>query len=218
MNGKRFDLPKEAKGLKEIRVISISAFLSGGRKHDIKTTEILLPHFCPEDELKALRKKVDECMKMGVRRFRITSIYQFEFFDKEKDPDIIILTAAFPLPAANSFAVYQLKMLGADRSQAWIELEEEALVRLIENSPLPMEQYTRGKPFLLATRAPVKVEGEIRDSRGGQFFVKKEKEVGIDYIYPDKVLDLPVMEGVDIYLEDVRGEETSTFNFEQNWV
>ncbi|MBI9102569.1 MAG: U32 family peptidase [Spirochaetales bacterium] len=215
---KRMALPEEARGLKEITVISISDFLMDGKQPVLESTEILLPHFCPEKDLKKLKKGVDECLKIGIRRFRITSIYQFEFFDKQGDTHGLILTAAFPLPASNSFAVYALKLLGANRSQAWIELEKEALEKLIENSPLPIEQYTRGKPFLLATRAPVKVEGQIQDSRGGQFLVKREKNYGLDYIYPEKILELPVMDGVDIYLENVTGEEISTFNFEQNWV
>ena len=213
---------KEFSGFKVVECMTLDNFsvISEKKRNRKDEIEIILPHFCPEKELEKLKAGVDSCVQSGIRRFRITSLYQFSLFDKKEG---LLLTAAYPLPIANSFAAAEAAGLGARRFQGWIELEKDALLMLQEHAPLQAEQFIHGKPFLLATRAPVMVEGPINDSRGGQFFVKRTEAFGIQYIYPDKTLDIPPLPGFDIYWEAPRKNpadkgETSTFNFEQTWV
>ncbi len=177
--------------------------------------EIILPHFCPENKLPDLKDKISAFYNSGIRRFRVTGLYQFELLKDLRD---LIITTAFPLPAANTFAVLELSGLGVNRVQAWIELEKRGLIEMKKHSPLPLELYFKGKPFLLATRAPVRVEGLVSDSRGSSFLTRRDKASGLTYIYPRKIMKIAPIEGYDIYHEDVNGEGESDFNFEQEWV
>jgi len=184
---------------------------------DPRDREVQLPHFCPEKDLPALKAAVERELASGTRRFRITGLYQFALFRDRKD---LFLTVAYPLPAANSFAAASLQALGTRKVQAWVELESEALSALAAHSPLPLEIYAAGRPFLLATRAPVHVSGTISDSRGTSFSVQKDSRSGFTYIYPREILTIPAPPGLNQFRETLPpGEqETSTFNFYQVWV
>ena len=142
-----------------------------GRVEPSEDDEIVLPHFCPEGGLKALQEGVETLKKAGIWRFRLTSLYQLTFFqgkngggDSSGSP--WELTAAYPLAVTNAAASRLLNRWGVSRIQGWLELEEESLEALAESSPLPMELYQRGRPFLLATRASLGLEGVITDPRG----------------------------------------------------
>ena len=134
----------------------------------------------------------------------------------------IKITAAYPLPVSNSFASRQLLEMGVEKIQGWIELEKEALINLVYFSPLPVEVYRYGRPHIFTSRANIEVEGEIADSHGVKFFVKKDAEAGLNSIYEHKVIKIPNIEntsGCFDYRNAEPGETATTdFNFSAEWV
>ena len=209
------------------------------RNYDSRTDEIILPFFCPENELGDLRAKISEALAAGIQRFRITSLYQFELFRNQpetadKKP---ILTASFPLPAANSLAAMELRDAGASAVQIWLELEREAAEAAARNWPIRAETYRLGKPFLLATRAALPVEGRISDSRGKNFdidrgpcpdldFTPREGNGsgsggavrGLNCLFPEEVLALPGISGCSSFYDlsriDSSNYKESVFNYD----
>jgi hypothetical protein len=183
--------------------------------------EIRLPHFCPEGELPALTQGIEELLKAGIRRLRITSLYQLSLLSGREGGESQDLTAAYPLPVTNVAAAQWLGSRGCSRVQGWIELEEEGLKTLINASPVSVEVYQRGLPFLLATRADVKVEGPVTDSRGTEFRVETSADGNLHYVYPREFLDLPLSffsGDTDIYREGGEDKGTSLFNYDKAFV
>ena len=148
-------------------------------------SEIVLPHFCSESRLEELEKEIDFCYRKGIRKYRITSLYQLKLLEKYKD---IEKSITYPLPVANSAASYYLRSRGVKKAQGWIELDREALRTFSENSTIETEIYLFGLPFIFATRAMLKIRKMIRDDRGNVFYaVQKE---GMTYLYPDSCIRL----------------------------
>lgn len=180
-----------------------------------RTDEVILPQFCQENRLAGLRKRVKMAYDTGIRRFRVTSLFGFELLRDYKEIEII---AAFPLPVCNSLAADELKAMRCTRIQAWLELEKTEIENLLKHSPLPVEVYRYGRPPLLATRATVSVEGDIKDIRENRFIVKKDKRAGITYVYPRPVMSIPRVPGAADFYDLTNAywneEENSAFNFD----
>lgn len=207
--------------------ITVNALkLSGIRDFDNKTDEIILPFFCPESGLAELGELIQQALASGIKRFRITSLYQFNFF---KDMEDIVLTASYPLPSANSFAAAEVAELGASRAQIWLELDSDAIAAAAAAWPVTPEIYRRGKPFLLATRAELDIEGQISDSRGKTFIVEKDCRADLDFsapgapgslscIFPLEVLTLPKVKRCDEFFDlsrtAGRGIKETSFNYD----
>ncbi|MDR1893159.1 MAG: U32 family peptidase [Spirochaetales bacterium] len=190
--------------------------------------EILLPHFCGEFHLPVLKRALRREWARGFRRFRVTALFQFPLLEELAAGTGAVLTGAYPLPGANSLAAAELGRLapGLSRLQAWVELSRTDLLALGAASPLPLELFLRGRPFLLATRAEVFIQGPFTDSRGGEFELKKSAD-GFSRIYGRRGFALPLIrecEGWDLFVEDGEtgggGEkgEPGDFNFSQDWV
>ncbi len=201
--------------------------------------ELLLPFFCPEARLADLKEEIIEAYRKGIRRFRISSIAHINLLKEAgiteggintegvPEPEISI-SSGFPLAAANSYAAEQLKKAGADKVQLWLELDHEAVTEALKHWPLKAEIYRRGKPFLLATRASVSVEGSINDSRGKFFTVATPAQQDIDYsvhdqpgflscIFPQEVLSLPEQKGCSSFYDFSRetpGDKETDFNYD----
>ena len=182
-----------------------------------KTDEVSLPHFCREDRLEELERRIQEAYDIGIRRFRLTSMFQIPMLAKYDD---IVKVSAYPFPVLNSLATRELKDYGISRVQAWLELEGDQFREFISRSQLPVELYRYGRPFLYATRADVHVEGHVSDNRGVAFTVENNKNMGINYIYPIEVLSIPKMENtVDFFdLSHCRWNEEKTTEFNLNHV
>jgi U32 family peptidase len=184
-----------------------------------QTDEVILPNFCPENRIDGLKKRIRMAYSAGIRRFRITSLFELHMLSQYDD---ITITTSFPLPVTNSFAVAELKQLGVARTQAWVELEKSEIEQLQRKSILPLEIYRYGRPILLATRAGVATDGIIRDARNNQFIVEHDKRSMMTYILPKEVMSIPrLSDTVDFY--DLTNaywneREISTFNFENNLV
>lgn len=195
-----------------IHVMPLSSYTS-------KCEEIILPYFTDEFALDKLKSDIESAYKKGIRKFRISSIFQLSLLKKYKD---LSLTGAYPLPVSNSFASRQLLDMGVEKIQGWIELEKEALINLVYFSPLPVEVYRYGRPHIFTSRADIYTEEEISDSHGVKFFVKKNTETGLNSIYNHKVVKIPKIEntsGCFDYRNAEPGETATTdFNFSTEWV
>ena len=180
-----------------------------------ESDEAVLPDFCPEGKLDALRRAVDRAYESGIRRFRVTSLYGLEILAPFKD---IFIAASTPLPVCSSMAAAELAKFGVKRVMAHIELEKAAVSALREHSPLEVELYRLGRPGLLTTRAELPVEGPFRDNRGNGFEVRSDPRTGLSRIYPQKVVSVPRMEGVydfyDLTNANWKNADTTTFNFD----
>ena len=161
------------------------------------TDEVILPSFCPEQYLNNLRKMIKDAYERKIRRFRVTSLFALELLKEYTDIQIF---TGFPLPVCNSSAVQELADHGVAKIQGWIELEREALTDLVQKSVLPVEIYRYGRPTLLATRAYIATQGEIKDARSNQFVVREDKRTHIVSLYPRNVFSIPrIPETADYY-------------------
>ena len=200
-------------GSKGIQVDSLYPYAKRSR-------EIELPHFCPEHVVPIIKKKIDQAIAEGFRRFRVTDLYQLELFDSQPG---LNLTAAYPLPVTNALAAEELRTKGIGKVQAWVELDRAGIESLKRAASVPVELYRYGSPFLLATRAQVAAEGEISDPRGRKFYVHYAKDEHLTYIFPYEVLQLPQLNGFDEFYDYRRsksgGEQiVSSFNFDTEFV
>ena len=184
-----------------------------------QTQEVELPHFCPEGVLEMITGKIEEAVKDGIRRFRVTDLYQLELLKKYKGLKIV---TGFPLPVTNGQTALELQKMGVNRVQAWVELDREGLLDLQQSSPIDVELYRYGRPSILATRAKVDAEGEISDPRGRKFYVQYSKTDHLTYIFPYEVLSLPKIDTFDEfydYRHSSKNEKTvSSFNYETDFV
>lgn len=184
-----------------------------------QTQEIELPHFCPEGVLEMITGKIDEAVRAGIRRFRVTDLYQLELLKKYTDLKIV---TGFPLPVTNGQTAFELQRLGVNRVQAWVELDREGFLDLQQSSPIEVELYRYGRPSILATRAKVDAEGEISDPRGRKFYVHYSKTDHLTYIFPYEVLSLPYLDNFYEfydYRHSSKNEKTvSSFNYETDFV
>ena len=179
-----------------------------------KTDEVSLPHFCREERIGELERRIKEAYDLGIRRFRITSLYQVQLL---KQYDDIVKISAYPLPVLNSLATCELKDYGFSRVQAWVGLDENQFNALIGHSQLPVEILRFGRPFLYATRADIHIEGLIGDDNGVEFNVVRNKKIGINYVFPIDVLSIPKIENsidfFDLSYAWWNEKNTTSFNF-----
>ncbi len=193
---------------------SVSIFHSENTRH-----EVFLPVFTPESRLAEIKSLIDTAYAKGVRRFRARSLYQINIL--KEYPDLYV-TAAYPLPVSNSFAARELAGNGVSCVQGWVELEKPALEDLLLFNPLETELYCYGRPHVLVTRAEIETEGEITDSHGVAFIVKKDKNEGITFLYGKKVMSVPAVSGtaecLDLTNAEPEEEDITSFNFFKEWV
>jgi U32 family peptidase len=177
-----------------------------------KTSEVILPAFCPENRIVALRKRIDDAYEAGIRRFRVTSLYQFDLLRTFED---VFISTAFPLPVCNSLTIEQLSDFGVDRVQAWPELERAALEELRDASQLELEIYRYGRIPLLVTRAKIPIEGRVKDDLEGSYTVHRDNMLGVTYLYSREVFSIPRLAGTyDYYdLTNARWNDNNTSEF-----
>jgi putative protease len=173
--------------------------------------EVVLPDFCPEPRLPALRERVSALVGQGFLRWRATSIYGLELLHPFEG---LSVTAAFLLPVANSLALAELVECGVARAMAWPELDRNALEALALRSADRLEAFAYGRPPLLNTRIELPVQGEITDARGNVFQI--EKDGGLWRVFPEDVMELDNLpEGVGRFIDltHARLNEPSARNF-----
>lgn len=184
---------------------------------DHGTWEVILPDFCSELHLPAVREKIRLLLSQGVKRFRVTSVYGFALL---REAAGITIITSFPLPACNSLAVRELLDRGASRVQAWIELDSVALDALLARTRSVLEVYTFGRPPILTTRAVPAMFGPMKDGRGLGFEVVKDK-AGLTRLYSQQAYQIQMPADVSTFLDCSRAKpgeaKTYTFNFKQDW-
>lgn len=177
--------------------------------------EAILPEFCPEGRLNALASAIAQAYKLGIRRFRATSLYALPLL---KGLQGITVTAGGALPVANSMAVLELAGFGVSKVLAHVELEKTAVTDLAKASPLPVELYRYGRPVLLITRTEIPVDGDIKDARGNRFTVRASQNDRMTRVYPKEIVSVPRMPGLldfyDLRFANWNARESSVFNFE----
>ncbi len=186
---------------------------------DKKTAEVSLPHFCPENHLESLRKHVDRAYKAGVRRFRVTSLFNLALLDGYDDIEIC---TSHPLPITNSLATRCLADLGVSKAQAWVELDKDSIGRLVDGSVIRIEMYRYGRIPLLETRAKVSTTGRIKDNRGNKFVVMHDRMTKLTNIFSNEILKIERVNNTDNYYDLTNASwgssETSSFNYESDFV
>ena len=182
--------------------------------------EAILPEFCPEEKLSALRKAVTNALAAGIRRFRITSLYALDLLRDVEEP--LAVTASTPLPVANSMAARELAALGVNKVMAHIEMTRQDILDLRRKSPVAVECYRLGRPPLLTGRAKIPLAGEFSDARGNRFELRAERQSGLARIFPAQVISIPHLPGVydfyDLRNANWNNADTGTFNFDKGWL
>jgi hypothetical protein len=173
--------------------------------------EIILPSFTPEKEIPALHKKIGELLRRGIRRFRLTSISQFELFKGQKN---ISLAASYPIQSCNSLAAFEFRRLGAEKVQVWCELEKGEIEKLIKmKPPCRLEILRKARIPILFTRG--KVRNKICEIRKRRFDVIKEAD-DIYALYPQDFLSIPETAGTDNFYDTTKisgKQRENSFNY-----
>jgi putative protease len=179
--------------------------------------EAALPDFCSEEDLPALRAAVKDALAQGIRRLRITSLYGFDLLPPDSD---LTISTSFPLPACNRWAVAELRALGADKVQAWVELDGQSMRDLAQEFGGAIEIYSYGRVPILFTRFAIPAEGHITDGRGAGFETVGEN--GETILLPEKVLQLPPIPGASSFVDLTHAtpgeQDTTDFNFSRDFV
>ena len=185
------------------------------------TNEIILPNYCFEHYLPVVKRKIRRAITKGIKRFRVTSLYQFELLKDFKD---LVITTSYPLPTCNSLAVKEIKKVTQimkfklPHVQAWVELEKEEVNNFLTKCTVPVEIFNYGRIHLFVSRAFIPVKGKITDAKGNDFYVVVDSDAELVYIFSEKVLNIPKIEGTasfkDFSMAKAEGEEVSTFNYE----
>ncbi|HJO92602.1 MAG TPA: DUF3656 domain-containing protein [Victivallales bacterium] len=183
-----------------------------------RTKEIILPNYSFEYELNNLSRKIRAAVGKGIKNFRVTSLYGFELLKSYKG---INITTSYPFPVVNSLAAKEVKTIAIKSKfklnsvQAWVELEKEEIINFLNKTNEPVEIYQFGRPFLLITRAFINTKGKITDSKGNDFYLIKDMDHGLVYLYPGKVFKAPEFENASKFydLQNASLEETDTAKF-----
>ncbi len=181
-----------------------------------QTDEAVLPEFCPEAKVEALRDQVRAAYAKGVRRFRVRSLYGLDLLNELKG---ISVSATYPLPVCNSLAHMELQRFGVSRTTAWVELEEGAINDLFRHIGEGGELLTYARLPLLSTRMEIPVSGEIKDARGARFVVEHGTDTTL--LLPDKVFALDTNgtrhRFIDLTHAEWGEQSSSTFNYHRDW-
>lgn len=194
--------------------------------------EALLPFFVPETEMDGFYREAAAAVERGVRRFRLTSLFQFGLMERllsgaGTERGVFHLTASWPLPVSNGYTAALFGRLGADRVQAWIELDGDGEESLLRSSPVEVKRFVSGRIPLLVTRAEIAVDGRIVDSRGRSFYIAPPGPYGVNVLWSGEGYDAGCTDGAGpLYRGDLlpgygnpgAGEGTpSRFNREREW-
>jgi U32 family peptidase len=193
-----------------LRAVDIGADLSGA-------DEVVLPCFCAENKLTSLKARIKQALAQGIRRVRVTSVYQFELLSTLTDIGALHITTSYPLPACNRHAVQALIACGANKVMLWPELEQPTLEALAGQFGSSAEVFTRGRLPILVTRARIPVTGRIAGGHGQVFFVEKHGD--LSYVFPEVLLSVTAPSGCSTYRDggDTGDNKTSDFNTQRSW-
>ncbi|MEA2012049.1 MAG: hypothetical protein U9O87_03045, partial [Verrucomicrobiota bacterium] len=130
---------------------------------------------------------------------------------------------SFPFPLTNSLALREFsENFKIKKIQPWIELEKEEILAFVKKSPLKSEIYRYGRPFILATRASIPLDGEIYDQMKNGFKIACLENSQITYLYPKEVFSIPEISNTDTFFDltnaKLNEKSVSVFNFSTEFV
>ena len=192
------------------RAVDLDADLS-------KADEVILPCFCAQHKLEVLHTRIKQVLARGIRRIRVTSLYQFELLRTLTTINTIHVSVSFPFPACNRHAVQALIACGANTVMLWPEMEQATFEGLVQQFGSTVEVFTRGRLPVLVTRARIPVSGRIAGGHGQVFFVEKRGD--LTYVLPEVQLSVTAPPGSSTYRDasDPRDSKTSDFNTQRSW-
>ena len=147
--------------------------------------ELLLPCFLSDSDTELWRKSVEEALSRGVRRFRLTSLFQLDF----PFPADALLTVSYPLPAVNAFAARFFVEFGCSRVQIWPELNDGEAAEAAAASGCARERLVSGGFPVLATRAAVRGSAAFSDGGDPAFsgwHIRRDRQTGLNFLFPDR--------------------------------
>ena len=147
--------------------------------------ELLLPCFLSDSDTELWRKSVEEALSRGVRRFRLTSLFQLDF----PFPADALLTVSYPLPAVNAFAARFFVEFGCSRVQIWPELNDGEAAEAADASGCARERLVSGGFPVLATRAAVRGSAAFSDGGDPAFsgwHIRRDRQTGLNFLFPDR--------------------------------
>ncbi len=184
---------------------------------DSSTDEVVMPEFCAEANIPQLAQQVKAALDIGIRRFRVTSLYALDLLQQVQN---ISITASYPLPICNHAAFEALHDYGVVRGAAWVELGEEEVHALLAQIGKAGEVLTYARLPMLSTRMEVPVTGKIQDARGAKFTVKHGRDVTL--LLPERVFSIkpsvPCHRFIDLTHAQLGEPSTSAFNYPRELV
>ena len=181
------------------------------------TDEAVLPDFCPEGELPRIKASLQKAIALGVRRFRITSLYGLALLEGYKD---VKLTVGFPFPICNRMAIEEVQTLGAMKTMLWVELDKGTVEMLVNRYGPSVEIFSYGRIPLLTTRFEIPARGRITDGRGAAFDVMKDDNQ--TWLFSDKVLSIPCPDAASEFIDLTHAapdeQDQNTFNYFRDFV
>ena len=160
---------------------------------------------------------MQKAIAIGVRRFRVTSLYGFSLLAEHED---LTLTVGFPFPTCNRATVEEVQALGAMKTTLWVELDKGTVETLVERYGPSVEVLSYGRIPLLTTRFEIPAEGRITDGRGASFDIVKENNQA--WLFSDKVLAIPCPDTaskvIDLTHANPNEPEQNTFNYFRDFV
>jgi U32 family peptidase len=202
--------PGKPSSKEEIRAIALDKDISNAH-------EVILPAFCPEAELDELLQRLTRALDTGIRRIRVTSLYQFELLGRLAALRNLQISTGYPLSVCNRYAVQELRTLGAHKVMLWPEMEEEAVVQLAQRFGSDAEVFCAGRLPVLVTRARIPVSGRITGGHGQVF--KVEKQGGLSYVFPEVSISLPAPSRSSTFrdITSPESDKRSDFNYSRQW-
>lgn len=180
--------------------------------------EVILPFFCPEEDLNALGQRLSAVLQSGMTRIRVTSLYQFSLLASLAHDRKFHIASSFPIPVCNRFTFRELWACGVRKMMLWPEMEQTPMDAMVKRFGGAVEVFREGRLPVLVTRARVPVSGRITGGHGQVFFV--EEMGGLTAVYPEVGISIPAIAGASEFhdVSHAKAGEVSDFNYRREWL
>ena len=174
--------------------------------------ELLLPCFLSDSDVELWRRHVEEAASRGIKRFRLTSLFQLDF----SYPADAVLTVSYPLPAVNAFAARFFIEHGCNRIQIWPELNDDEAVAAAASFSCACERRVSGDFPVLATRAAV-CESAIFSADGEpvsfSWRIRSDRQTGLNFLFPDRSIAAAPISGCGEFFTTVENPSAAPLSF-----
>ena len=174
--------------------------------------ELLLPCFLSDSDVELWRRHVEEAASRGIKRFRLTSLFQLDF----SYPADAVLTVSYPLPAVNAFAARFFIEHGCNRIQIWPELNDDEAVAAAASFGCACERRVSGDFPVLATRAAV-CESAVFSADGEpvsfSWRIRSDRQTGLNFLFPDRSIAAAPISGCGEFFTTVENPSAAPLSF-----